>query len=142
MESRQIKVMVVDDDERLCAAWSRLLAAQDDLALVGAFESADEMVAAVAHADPDVVLLDLTMPGADPLASIARVIAARPDTKVLIYSGHNDAQTEQRVARAGARGLVDKLESPQEIIAAIRRVAAGELCFRHLSRNAYHCACE
>jgi DNA-binding NarL/FixJ family response regulator len=127
--SKQIKVMVVDDEARLCTAWGRILRAHADLALVSTLHSADELESHVAQHQPDVVLLDLSMPGTPPIDAMRRAIERFPATRFLIYSGHHDRDTAQRVADAGAYGLVDKLESPDVIIAGMRTIASGGRVF-------------
>lgn len=131
MEHDPIRVLVVDDDERLCSAWARLVSWHPDLLLVGVIHCADRLVAEVLERQPDVVLLDLMMPGENPLEAMRQAIAQRPATRVLIYSGYNDEETERHVAQAGARGLVDKLAEPADIIRAIRKIAGGQTFFRY-----------
>jgi DNA-binding NarL/FixJ family response regulator len=127
--TRQIKVMVIDDETRLCTAWGRILRAQADLALVSTLHSADELESHVEQYQPDVILLDLSMPGTPPLDAMRRSIDRFPSTRFLIYSGHHDRDTAQRVADAGAHGLVDKLEAPDAILAAMRTIASGGRAF-------------
>lgn len=126
---KQIKVMVVDDEARLCTAWARILRAHADLSLVSTLHSADELESHVEQHQPDVVLLDLSMPGTPPIDAMRRSIERFPGTRFLIYSGHHDRDTAQRVADAGAQGLVDKLESPDVIIAGMRTIAGGGRVF-------------
>ncbi|HLO39388.1 MAG TPA: response regulator transcription factor [Phycisphaerales bacterium] len=126
---RQIKVIVVDDEPRLCTAWSRILRSQPDFSLVASLHAADELESHVQQHQPDVILLDLSMPGLPPLDALRMCISRFPSTRFLIYSGHHDRDTAQRVADAGAHGLVDKLEAPDAIITAMRNIAAGGKAF-------------
>lgn len=132
MEHEPIRIMVVDDDERLTSAWERLLAKYPDLTLVCTLHRAESLASAISSHNPNVVLLDLVIPGDDTLGSMSRALSERPQTRVLIYSGHNDENTECEVARAGARGLVDKLEEPSEILKALRKIASGQVWFKSL----------
>ncbi len=128
--SRTLKVMVVDDEPKLCASWSRILSAQPDMQLSGTLDRADTLESAVETLRPDVLLMDLSMPGVPPLEAMSRAFRLHPSLRVLIYSGYHDRQTAELVAGAGAHGLVDKLDSPDDILSAMRRVAAGERAFR------------
>jgi len=126
MESPRLKIMICDDEPRLCSAWERLLASQKDMDFVGAFECADGLVEAIGTLAPSVVLMDLTMPGRDPIEVLQEASSQHPDSRIIVYSGFSDAETIQKVIDAGAWGLVDKLQPPIEILDAIRRVARGE----------------
>jgi two-component system response regulator DesR len=123
-----IRVLFVDDEPRLRTCWGRLIGAQPDMSLVGCLSSADELLTRVPR-DDSIVLLDLSMPGRDPLDAAAELRDARPECRVIVYSGHNDPDTLREVLSAGAWGLVDKLTPPLEILDAIRRVAVGRTVF-------------
>lgn len=129
MQTDRLRVLVVDDEARLRAAWERLLRLQPDMELVGSLDRADELVAFIEGRETDVVLLDLSMPGQDPLTAIATAARVRPETKVVLFTGHNDPETARRAEVAGAWGMVDKLVEPLEIVDALRRVGGGERLF-------------
>ncbi|MCC6426410.1 MAG: response regulator [Phycisphaerales bacterium] len=78
MNQPHLRVMVVDDEPRLCAAWERLLSVQTDMELVRTLDRADHLAAEVAEHAPDVVLLDLPMPDEDPLTASARCLCFDP----------------------------------------------------------------
>jgi DNA-binding NarL/FixJ family response regulator len=98
-----------------------------------ALASADDFSAAAPEVDC-VALLDLSMPGRDPLAVLSELRDTCPLCRVIVYSGYSDRQTVQEALAAGAWGLVDKITPPPEILGAIRRVAGGEAVF---PRSAY-----
>lgn len=129
MPEQPIRVMIVDDEPRLCSAWQRIISAEQDMTFVGALRSADTIIEAVAAHHPDVVLLDLILPGRDALEALAEVARTNPATRVVMYSGYNDEETVNKAIDNGGWGLVDKLSSPQSILDVIRRVFGGEMCF-------------
>ncbi len=125
----QIKVLFVDDEPRLRTVWERLIGMQDDMACAGTLACADDLPRRAAETGAHIALLDLTMPGRDPIEVAAEVAERCPDCRVVIYSGHNDPESMRRAHEAGAWGYVDKLDEPDEILAALRRIAAGEPVF-------------
>lgn len=125
--TQAIKVLFVDDDPRLRSAWQKLLTLQAGIHLVGTLDCADEISRRVSESGAAVVLLDLTMPGADPLHAIEQLGRECPNARVIVYSGYNDRRTVQQTIDAGAWGFVNKTDAPQEILAAIRRVADGDV---------------
>ncbi len=118
--------MVVDDEPPLRSAWERLVRMQPDLELAPSLSRADNLVAMIAEHAPSIVLLDLTMPGKDPIGAMTEATATHPDTRVVVYSGFKDTRTMREAFEAGAWAFVDKLDAPQDILDTIRRVARGE----------------
>lgn len=123
---RPIRVLCVDDNAKLAAAWDMLVRMQPDMELAGVLESADTLVARALELRPDVVLLDLTMDGRDPLDAAAELRRTLPSARVLIYSGYSEQALIDRAMDAGAWGFVCKDDEPDRILAAIRAVARGE----------------
>ncbi len=121
-----VDVLLVDDEPGMLGAWERLFAIQPDMRLAGTLPSADGLMAAVKALRPGLVVIDLTMPGLDPFEAIARLHTDHPDLHIVVFSGMNDDATIRRAVEAGARGFVDKLADPLEMLGALRRVAAGE----------------
>ncbi len=78
---------------------------------------------------PHVAVLDLSMPGADPLAEIKRLSGLIPDVRAIVYSGHADPDLIRAAFDAGAWGFLDKLAPPADMFMVVRRVAAGEAVF-------------
>ena len=121
-----ITVLCVDDSPRLTAAMAKLIDQQADMKTVGTLDRADELATKVRELGPAVVLLDLTMDGKDPLAALGEVVAAGLPTRVVVHSGHSDAEIAARALEAGAWGFVTKLDDPNKTLEAVRRVARGE----------------
>jgi DNA-binding NarL/FixJ family response regulator len=120
------RVLIVDDEPRLRAAWERLIGAQSDLETAPSLEQADALQGALDRHRPKVVLLDVTMHGMDPLAALSEVSAKFPDVRVIVYTAHNDPVLVERSMRAGAAAFVDKFAPVQEVLDTIRRVAHEE----------------
>jgi DNA-binding NarL/FixJ family response regulator len=124
--SKQIRVLVVDDDALVRAGLTMLLAAVDDIEIVGEAADGSEVEHAIAEHRPDVVLMDIRMPGMDGLAA-TEVVRARDQSPEVIVLTTFDADVHVLSAlRAGASGFLLKDTSPADIVHAIRAVAAGE----------------
>lgn len=121
--------MIIDDEPALCAAWERVLGSESDMSFAGALRRADTLVEAISERHPDVVLLDVQLPGRDPFDVLADASASHPGTRVVMYSGHSDDVTINRAIDGGAWGMVDKIMPPRQILDIIRRVSRGEMCF-------------
>jgi len=125
-----IRVLFVDDDVRLRECWARILASQSDIELVGMLDRADELAETVERSRPNLVILDLTMPGLDPLEACRRVGETSPSTRIIIYSGMDDPELMDAAYDAGAWGFVDKLSAPDAILDVMRMVAEGAIGFQ------------
>ncbi|HVZ93680.1 MAG TPA: response regulator transcription factor [Phycisphaerales bacterium] len=123
MSEATIKLMFVDDDERLGAAWERLIAHQPDIDLVAWCRSADAMLERLGQQEADIVLLDLTMQGRDPLDALVEVSDRYPRSKVIVCTGLDRRKWEDVAREVGAADYVDKTDPPAQILETIRRVA-------------------
>ncbi|MFC7840029.1 response regulator [Streptomyces sp. NPDC057382] len=121
-----IRLLLVDDDPLVRAGLSFMLGGADDVEIVGEAADGAEVEALVDRTRPDVVLMDIRMPAVDGLTATER-LRARPDAPqvVVLTTFHADEQV-LRALRAGAAGFVLKDTPPSEILAAVRRVAAGD----------------
>jgi two-component system, NarL family, response regulator LiaR len=121
-----IKVAIVDDHELVRGGLETILSLFDDIELVGQADSGADAVRMCAHARPDVVLMDLVLPGGmDGAEATKEVLRVCPQTKVLALTSFSDPELIQRVLRAGALGCLLKNVSGKELAAAIRRAHAG-----------------
>ncbi|NWG73238.1 MAG: response regulator transcription factor [Rubrivivax sp.] len=118
------RLMLVDD-HALVRMGFRMLLADAGIDVVDEVGSGEEAIARYAHAKPDVVVMDLSMPGIGGLEAIRRLLARDPKARVLALSAHEDTAHPQRVLRAGALGYLAKRSAPEALIAAVREVAAG-----------------
>ncbi|WP_433215501.1 response regulator [Dactylosporangium sp. CS-047395] len=124
-----VRVLVVDDHEQFRAGLRALLATSDEVEVCGEAASGEEALAALPRLQPDVVLLDLVMPGMGGIAATERIAAAMPHVRVLVLSMADDDDSVFAAVRAGARGYVLKGARRMEIIRSIRVVADGEAIF-------------
>ncbi|NUR91479.1 MAG: response regulator transcription factor [Nonomuraea sp.] len=121
-----IRVLIVDDDALVRAGLSMILGGADDIEIVAEGGDGAEVPPLVAEHRPDVVLMDIRMPGVDGLTATERLRGTRqPPEVVVLTTFHADAQV-LRALRAGAAGFLLKDIPPGELVGAIRKVAAGE----------------
>jgi two-component system invasion response regulator UvrY len=124
---KPIKIMLVDDHAVVRAGVRRLLE-QDTAYQVIAEAGSDERACALYQLHhPDVIVLDLSMPGTGGLELIRRILDQASDARILVYSMHEDASLVERSIRLGARGYVTKGSAPEVLAVAIGEVAAGQL---------------
>ena len=118
--------MVVDDQVMVRAGLAAIVGSQEDLEVVGEAGDGTSALDLAARVEPDVVLMDIRMPGMDGLTATARLTAAdRPPRVIVLTTFHQDAYVFQAL-RAGASGFLLKDAEPAELVAAIRIVATGE----------------
>lgn len=130
MGSRRIAVLVVDDNEDVAGSLALLIDREADMECVGTVQSADGLIAAIKHWCPNIVLLDLSMPGTPPLMGMAQAIKIYPDVRFVVLSGYDDPETQDAAIDGGAWGFVSKHESGPVVLAAIRAVVAGKIVMR------------
>ena len=121
-----IDVLLVDDAPLLRMGFRMVLEAQPDVAVVGEAGDGAEAVALAAELKPDVVLMDVRMPGVDGIEATARITAADLPSRVLILTTFDLDEYAFAALRAGAAGFLLKNAHPADLIAGIRTVAAGD----------------
>src|ERR1700754_2553701 len=121
-----IRVLVADDQSMVRAGLPMLLAVESDIDVVGEAGNGREAIAQAARHRPDVVLMDIRMPELDGLEATRRILAADDTVRVMILTTFNLDEYVYEGLRAGARGFVLKDDPPEQLIAAIRTVAAGD----------------
>jgi len=120
-----IRVFIADDHALVREGLRKMLELDDGLALAGQAASAAEVLAGVDGDAVDLLLLDLLMPGCNGVDLIERVAAAHPRLPVLVLTMHADPHIARRALKAGALGYLTKDVSPEQLLDAIHRVAAG-----------------
>lgn len=120
-----IRILVVDDHPLFRHGLAGLLATIDDMVVVGEAEDGESAVAQAARLSPDVVLLDLGLPGMPGLEAARRITALQPAPAVLVITMADDDDMVVAVLRVGARGYLLKGASQERVVEAIRTVAAG-----------------
>ncbi len=124
-----LRVLVVDDHPMFRAGVTGLLDSVDDTEVVGSAGDGDAAVRETTLTRPDVILMDLDLPGTSGLEAIRRIAKASPESAVLVLSMLDDDDSVLAAMRAGARGYVLKGAGQEELLAAIRAVAAGGAVF-------------
>jgi two-component system, NarL family, invasion response regulator UvrY len=125
-----MKVLIVDDHPIVRAGLRRLLAADQTITAVEA-ATGQEAIASFRESPPDLVILDLNLPGMGGLEVLGRLKTENPNVRVLVISMHDNPAYIARVLKAGAQGYVSKNAPPEHILEAIRRVAAGRVYIEH-----------
>ncbi len=125
-DKEPVKVMLVDDHQIMLDGLRKLLESSGNFEVVGLTRDADEAVAMAHELEPDVVILDVIMPGKNGIDACRDIIAAQPDTRVLILTASNEDETVIDAISAGATGYLRKLSGAQKLLETIRDVADGE----------------
>lgn len=135
--TQPVRILWVDDSPDLLRVFTKLLTKTPGFEVVGTLLQADNLVAEAGRLTPDVVMLDLTMPGKCPLEATTELSAAHPEIRTIIFSGYDDEETVRTVIKAGAWGLVPKLKGgePGDVVAAVRQVLGGERYFPSVYRS-------
>ena len=126
---QKIKVLVVDDHPVVRKGLQTCLAKQERLKIVGEASDGDEALQKSRDLDPDVILLDISMPRMNGLAVTEQLRKETPNVKVLILSVHNNKEYIFRIIQSGAHGYVSKEASPDELLRAIEAVFDGQAFF-------------
>ena len=121
-----ITILVVDDHPVVRSGLVALLAVEPDLVVVGEASEGAEALSRVATLSPDVVLMDLRMPGMDGAAATARIVNDHPGTRVLVLTTFDTDDDILRAVEAGASGYLLKDTPREELVAAIRAASRGE----------------
>ncbi len=121
-----IRVLVADDQAVVRGGLRMILEAQDDLEVVGEAADGSQAIAMVISLEPDVVLMDIRMPGLDGIEATRRLAQAGTRTHVLVLTTYALDEYVYESLKAGAAGFFVKTESPERLVDAVRVVAAGE----------------
>lgn len=122
-----VRIMLVDDHPAILLGLSCILDAEPDLEVVATEQSSREAPATYHRTGPDVVVLDLSMPGNDGLAVMRRIRTESPDATILVLTSCSDPETVTRVLAAGANGYMRKDCAAGELVHAVRSVALGDV---------------
>lgn len=121
-----IRVLLVDDHAVVRTGFRLLLQAHPEISVVGEADSGENGCQRYLELTPDVVVMDLAMPGMGGLEALKRIRARHPHARVLALSAHDDPLHARRALREGARGFLSKRSAPEALIEAITTVAAGQ----------------
>jgi DNA-binding NarL/FixJ family response regulator len=138
-----IRVLLVDDQHLIRAGLRMLCDAQPDIEIVGEADNGRDAIALATRLAPDVVMMDLRMPGVDGITATSRILAERPAIRVLVLTTFGDDDHLYPALTAGACGFLLKDAPPAELVDGIRRAFAGDSPFsqdvlQRLVRRAVH----
>ena len=122
----QIKVMLVDDHAVVRMGFKMLLESASEIKVIAEAENGEIGIKNYMEHKPDVVVMDITMPGMGGMEAIERILAKDSNAKILVLSAHEDSVHPKRVLNAGAMGYLTKRSAAEELIKAIRTVAGGK----------------
>jgi len=120
------RCLVVDDHSVVRQGLDLLFGDLDDLELVGQVANGEEALAAVEKLNPEVVLMDVRLPGIDGVSAVKRIHQAAPNVKFVVFSAYGDKRLLSDAISAGARGYVMKGSPPEDLLRAVRTVAEGK----------------
>lgn len=122
-----IRVMLVDDHAVVRMGFKLLLQEAADIDVVAEAATGEDALKRYPDVKPDVVVMDIAMPGMGGLEAVTRLLAKDPDVRILILSAHEDSIHPKRLLKLGAAGYLSKRVAPEELIHAIHEVAAGNV---------------
>jgi len=128
-EERQLQVLIADDHQIFRDGLKALISRSKELKLVGEATTGEEAVAKAEHLQPDVVLMDIQMPGMGGIEATRRILEVSPHIKVLMVTMYDDDTWVFEAMRAGARGYLLKGATHREVLRAIQAVGSGEAIF-------------
>ena len=128
----QITILLVDDHAVVRMGFKMLIEAEEGIKVIGEAESGEIAVKLFQELKPDIIVMDVTMPGIGGLEAIDRIIAKDKNTKILVLSAHEDSVHPKRVLNAGAMGYLTKRSAAEELIKAIKSIHQGK---RYLEPN-------
>jgi len=132
LSSAAIRILIVDDHPVVCAGLTSMLSAQTGIEVVGSASSGEEALAIVQRDDPDVMLLDLRMPGMDGIGVLNALGKMEHSTRVVVLTSFEKEEDIYRAIRAGAQGYLLKDTTESEMVAAISVVNSGK---RYIPRH-------
>lgn len=127
MTGIRIRVMVVDDHEVVREGYRRLLEKQPDIAVIAEAGDAAAAYAGYRKMEPDVVIMDISMPGRGGIDAIRQIRQADPAARILVFSMHGGASYAVQSIRAGARGYITKSSASDLLVSAVRNVFGNKL---------------
>ncbi|EGW21733.1 response regulator [Methylobacter tundripaludum] len=132
----RIKVILVDDHAVVRAGFRMLLSTEADIDVIAEAERGEAACQLYLEQQPDVMVLDLSMPGIGGLESIRRICNRDSNAKILVFSVHNEMVYVDRAMNAGAKGYITKNSAPDILVTAIQKIAGGEIYIEHgLTKN-------
>jgi two-component system invasion response regulator UvrY len=126
MTTVAVSVLLVDDHAVVREGYKRLLEKRGDIAVIGEAANATDAYEQFCKLAPQIVVMDIALPGVSGIDAMRRILAREPETRVLIFSMYEDAIFANRALRAGACGYVTKASAPNVLVEAVHAVARGK----------------
>jgi len=123
--TRPVRCLAVDDHPTVRQGLALLFGGLADLELVGVAENGEEALDAIRRHKPEVVIMDVRLPGIDGISAVKRIQAEAPSVRTVVFSAYGDKRLLSDAIQAGARGYVMKGSPPEDLLRAIRTVTAG-----------------
>mgnify|MGYP001157550902 FL=1 len=120
-----MKVLLVDDHSVVRMGFKMLIDSEQDMHVIAEAESGEAGIKSYKEHNPDITIMDITMPGIGGLEAIERILAYDKNAKILVLSAHEDSVHPKRALNAGALGYLTKRSAAEELIKAIRSVQKG-----------------
>jgi two-component system, NarL family, invasion response regulator UvrY len=131
----KVSVLLVDDHAVVREGYRRLLERQGDIIVIGEAADAATAHSMFCHLEPQIVVMDITLPGTSGIEAMQRMLSYKAETRVLIFSMHEDAIFARRALQSGAFGYVTKASAPNVLVEAVHSVANGK---KYLSSDIAH----
>ena len=122
-----MRILLVDDHAVVRAGCKTLLEDQGDLRVIAEAESGEAACRQFIEHAPDVVIMDLSMPGIGGIEAIRRIVSRQSDARVLVFSMHAETLFVEQALQAGARGYIGKRSAPLVLVEAVRQIASGNI---------------
>ena len=135
MEKAKRRIFLVDDHPIFRRGLAESINAEGDLMVCGQADNSRDAFTGILKLKPELAILDVTLPDKSGLDLLKDILAARPETLVMMVSMHEEALYAERALRSGARGYIMKNEDPEKLVACIRQILGGSI---YLSADASH----
>jgi DNA-binding NarL/FixJ family response regulator len=120
------RCLAVDDHASVRQGLDLMFGAEQDLELVGTVERGEEVLEAIEREQPEVVIMDVRLPGIDGISALKRISQSSPGVKTVVFSAYGDKRLLSDAISAGARGYVMKGSPPEDLLRAVRAVSSGK----------------
>jgi len=125
-DNNKIRVLLVDDHAVVRAGYRLLLQHSPEITIVAEADNGEKACRLYADLTPDVVIMDLSLPGMGGLEAIRRILARDPRARILVFSMHDDMIFVDQAVNAGAKGYITKSSAPGVLIDAVQKIAMGK----------------
>jgi len=122
-----VRILLIDDHAVVRAGFKTLLENQSDLRVIAEAESGEGACRQFVSEQPDIAIMDLSLPGIGGLEAIRRIVSRQRDARILAFSMHEDTIFVEQALQAGARGYLGKSSAPTVMVDAVRQVAGGNI---------------